>query len=267
LVLVVEQLIAHYSMKGPLLIVMTIPMTIAAFAIGLILMGQRLSIQRTIFALLLAAIGAGVSTLVKTDGVWGNFSFGLDWRWTQSSEDKLLARRQLGSGGTKTEATKDSTVKLDAEPFKNPQWPGFRGPNSDSVQHGSVFSDDWKSNPPKELWRTPVGPAWSSFAVAGDYLVTQEQRGGDEAVVVYDANTGTQAWERTIPSRFFESLGGLGPRATPTVAGGAIYAMGAEGWLMSPTERLFGKWICGKRPIASHRCGDSPRPHVCMRIW
>ncbi len=232
LILAVEQWIAHYSMRGPLLIVMTIPMTIAAFAIGLILLGQRLSFQRTALALILASVGSGVSALVKTDGVWGNFSFGLDWRWTPTSEDKLLARRPGGSGGTKTEATKDSSVTLDVESFKNPQWPGFRGPNSDSVQHGLVFSDDWKTEAPKELWRVPVGPAWSSFAVAGDYLVTQEQRGGDEAVVVYDANTGTQVWERTIPSRFFESLGGLGPRATPTVADGAIYAMGAEGWLM-----------------------------------
>ena len=51
LILAVEQWIAHYSMRGPLLIVMTIPMTIAAFAIGLILLGQRLSFQRTALAL------------------------------------------------------------------------------------------------------------------------------------------------------------------------------------------------------------------------
>lgn len=41
------------SMRGPLLIVMTIPMAIAGFAIGLILLGSRLSISRTSIALVL----------------------------------------------------------------------------------------------------------------------------------------------------------------------------------------------------------------------
>ncbi len=38
-------------------------------------------------------------------------------------------------------------------------------------------------------------------------------------------------WEFGNPSRFFEALGGLGPRATPTLAGGFLYALGAEGSL------------------------------------
>ncbi len=75
-------------------------------------------------------------------------------------------------------------------------------------------------------------PAWSSFAFSTKYLVTQEQRGEKESVVCYDADTGKELWESSLESRFFESLGGLGPRATPTIAAGNVYALGAEGWFV-----------------------------------
>ncbi len=75
-------------------------------------------------------------------------------------------------------------------------------------------------------------PAWSSFAVADNYLITQEQRGEQEAIVCYAADTGHEVWVQEIKSRFFDALGGLGPRATPTIADGSVYALGAEGWLV-----------------------------------
>jgi len=224
-VIVIVQLLVHATMRGPLLIVMTIPMAIAAFALGLIALGRQLSIRRTIWALSLAFLGAGVSTLVKTDGVWGNFAFGLDWRWSPSAEEKMLATREATSSEPSSAAIPVSEIAM-------VDWPGFRGPNQDSSQHGIRFSDDWKSSPPTELWRTKVGPAWSSFAVAGNYLFTQEQRGDLETVVCYDARSGKQVWEQSIKSRFFEGLGGLGPRATPTISDGSIFALGAEGSLM-----------------------------------
>ena len=226
-VLVLVLSAADPSMKGPLVAVMTIPMAIAGFAIGLVAFAQKLSFQRTLFALAMALLAAGFTTLVKSDGVWGNFAFGMDWRWNKSPEQKFLERRST--------AKLDSTVEkisLSEKAFESPEWPNFRGPNQDSSQHGLKFSDDWKTNPPKEMWRIAVGPAWSAFVVAGNYLVTQEQREDSEAVVCYAADSGKQVWEHSIPSRFYEGLGGLGPRATPTISRGAIYAMGAEGWLI-----------------------------------
>lgn len=229
-IIVILGLVSNFSdpsMRGPLFIVMTIPMAIAAFSMGLVVLAQRLSSQRTLIALVLAFVAAGVSALLKTDGVWGNFAFGLDWRWNNSPEDNFLAKRPPLSNEPTIEK-----VELPVSSFQNPEWPGFRGPNQDGIQHGASISPDWKSNPPVELWRIRIGPAWSSFAVAGKYLVTQEQREKSEAVVCYEAETGKQVWEHLIESRFFEALGGLGPRATPTISNGSIYAMGAEGWLL-----------------------------------
>lgn len=228
-----EQLVAHPSMRGPLLMVMTIPMTIAGFAIGLMIWGRQLSARRTWWALGLALVGAMVSAVVKTDGAWGDFAFGFQWRWSQTAEERMLSQRAAEKDvATTPSESSGAGATLDVAPFLQPEWPGFRGPRRDGAQRGLVFSSDWSANPPKELWRIPVGPAWSSFAVAGDYLVTQEQRGPNEAVVCYDARTGQQVWEWSQASRFFEALGGLGPRATPTIADGAIYALGAEGGLV-----------------------------------
>lgn len=63
-----------------------------------------------------------------------------------------------------------------------------------------------------------MGPAWSSFAVAGKYLFTQEQRGPMEAVVCYDADTGREVWKQEVEARLEDPMGGPGPRATPTSA-------------------------------------------------
>lgn len=249
------------SFRGPPFMVMTIPLTVGGFALGAIAFGRTLSKQRVWHSLAVAAALGSVCALLKTDGAWGNFKFGLSWRWQETAEDHFLATR------SETQPARQQLMDdAEAAAFFQPEWPHLRGPNFDGATHGLRFSDDWKANPPQELWRTAVGPAWSSFAVAGRYLVTQEQRGQSESVVCYDADTGEEVWAHAEPGRFFDSLGGLGPRATPTIDGGFVYALQADGKLLKlepkSGETVWQKNLCEVAKIKPPMWGFSSSPCV-----
>ena len=82
-------------------------------------------------------------------------------------------------------------------------------------------------------------------AVSGRHAITQEQRRADELIVCYDLQNGHALWAHTNHVRFSEPMGGDGPRATPTIHQGRVYAVGATGildCLDEATGRLI--WTC-----------------------
>lgn len=198
------------------------------------------------------AIASGSWILVKTGGFTADFRNDLQWRWTKTSEERLLAQTenepvpiappQSALETTKQQPTPEIVGKAlqpapaSKEEFREEAqaeavWPGFRGLHRDDIVNGVRINTDWTSAPPVLLWRRQVGPGWSSFSVRGDLIYTQEQRGPDELVSCYKLSTGKPVWMHRDQTRFWESNGGPGPRGTPSISKGRVYSFGATGIL------------------------------------
>jgi outer membrane protein assembly factor BamB len=108
-------------------------------------------------------------------------------------------------------------------------WPDFRGPNRDGEYTETPILTKWPEVGLKQLWRQPAGEGYASFVVANGRAYTIEQRRRQEVVIAYQVSTGREVWTNAWDAEFRESMGGDGPRATPTYDDGKIYALGATG--------------------------------------
>ncbi len=108
-------------------------------------------------------------------------------------------------------------------------FPQFLGPNRDLTVPGIHLVRDWSAHPPQQMWRQPIGAGWSGFVAVHGFAITMEQRGDTELVTCYEIETGKPRWSEGVETRHETVLGGVGPRSTPTVYDGKVYALGATG--------------------------------------
>jgi outer membrane protein assembly factor BamB len=192
--------------------------------VGWLLLARSLSSKSRRVGLVFAMILAwAYPTLLRFDGVTGGFVAKVNYRWVPTNEELFLAEMSQKNAAPASVG--------DAKPvtLQPGDWPAFRGPERLSRLPGIRIATDWQQRPPKLLWKHRVGPGWSSFALVGNHLYTQEQRGANESVVCYDADSGKEIWEHQDAERFTEAAAGPGPRATPTFHEGKLYTLGASG--------------------------------------
>ena len=133
-------------------------------------------------------------------------------------------------------------------------WPQWRGPDRDDVSKETGLLKKWPAGGPKRLWvNEEAGLGYSGFAVAGGKLYTMGLYDAEEKLICIDTATGKKQWETAV-GPILKNGWGDGPRATPTVANGMVYATGGTGeiicadaatgkkvWEKSMTKDLGGK--------------------------
>jgi outer membrane protein assembly factor BamB len=165
---------------------------------------------------LLAGIG---SLLFEITAVSGLLFPTIQLRGTQLADEKLeQASTQVELGTVDLRAVNGT---LD--------YPRFLG----RTGHPHITNASWTAEPNvgnvRLLWKRDIGAGWSSFAIVNGFAVTCEQRADEEVVSCYDLNGGALRWAHAVKQRHATRLGGVGPRATPAIAGGRVFSVGATG--------------------------------------
>lgn len=127
-------------------------------------------------------------------------------------------------------------------------WPQWMGSRRDGVWRETGILEKFPAGGPKVLWRAKLAGGYAGPAVADgrvyvtDYLTDADTRKvsspserpklkGKERVLCLDARTGKVLWKHEYDCPYGISYP-AGPRCTPTVHGGKVYTLGAEGNLL-----------------------------------
>ncbi|MFN4261497.1 MAG: PQQ-binding-like beta-propeller repeat protein [Gemmataceae bacterium] len=127
-------------------------------------------------------------------------------------------------------------------------WPQWLGPQRDGVWRETGILEKFPQGGPKVVWRTPIGGGYAGPAVAnGKVFVTDRVLAdgvtnpanpfardvvtGKERILCLDEKTGKILWQHEYESKYQISYP-AGPRATPVVAEGKVYTLGAMGDLL-----------------------------------
>jgi outer membrane protein assembly factor BamB len=126
-------------------------------------------------------------------------------------------------------------------------WPGWSGPERDGIWHETGLIEKFPSGGPPVVWRAPLGTGYSGPAVANGrvYVMDRERDKGPDGkplratrsgmpgtdrIVCRNAADGETIWRYDYPSLYKVSYPS-GPRTTPLVDAGKVYALGTMGEL------------------------------------
>jgi outer membrane protein assembly factor BamB len=219
--------------------------------------GHSRRAKRAVALGLLGAVAIGCAAL-RIERVSGDLVPEFAWRW-RPSRDRLLP--QATPAPTAAAAGEPAAVPwVHDKPFAD--FPRFLGPGGDA----GIDEFAMPSAPAEyvEQWRRPIGAGWSGFAVCGDHAVTLEQRGDEEVIACYSMKDGTPEWSVAVAGRHETVLGGVGPRSTPTIRDGVVYATGATGWLHA-IDGATGKVLWRKNVVDD--LGIDTAAHTAAVAW
>ncbi len=157
-------------------------------------------------------------------------------------------------------------------------WPQWMGPYRDGVWHEKGIVEKLPAKMSAK-WRTPISGGYAGPSVAGgkvfvhDFKTDGDVAGqsdpkrpakplkGKERVLCLDATTGKELWkqEYAVETRISYPAG---PRATPTVEGGRVYALGMAGHLCC-LDVADGKPVWEKELVKEYGMKEPPLWGFC----
>jgi outer membrane protein assembly factor BamB len=111
-------------------------------------------------------------------------------------------------------------------------WPQFLGPNRNAISSESGLLESFPAAGPTIRWRVPGGVGMSAVVVQENYAITTYNADGKQWLVALDTANGKEKWKAEMGAAYENSMGD-GPRATPTIATGKVYAYSGEGILIA----------------------------------
>lgn len=140
-------------------------------------------------------------------------------------------------------------------------WPQWRGPLRDGVSQETGLLKAWPQGGPQQAWKaTGCGEGYGAVAVQGGRIYGMGNRGGGEVVWALDARTGQPVWSTPFAPAI-RAEAGNGPRSTPTLDGGRLYALGVAGDLVC-LDAASGRLIWRKH-LAREFGGQMPTWGYC----
>ena len=129
-------------------------------------------------------------------------------------------------------------------------WADFLGPEHNSVSRETHVLRSFAAGGPALVWEMAKGTGYSAPAVQGDYLIYFHRQAAQEVIDALHPETGKRYWRYAYPTDFEDRYGyNNGPRAAPVIAGGRVYAYGAQGVLHC--LRLSTGQVLWRRDIAA----------------
>jgi outer membrane protein assembly factor BamB len=210
-------------------------------------------------ALVLVSIGGTVASIRRIH-FSGDSLGSIEWKW-QKTADQRLEEYQASLGKQEPASAVPAEFAIGPDDMAS-----YRGPARDGVVSGPPLCQDWQASPPKVEWKHQVGGGYAQPVVVGNSLVTIEQRRDSEVVVAYDATTGRELWTYSSPGKFDETLGGPGPRSTPSIHEGRIYSLGALGHLacldLATGTKIWSRELLQELNVSNQEWGITSSPLV-----
>jgi outer membrane protein assembly factor BamB len=129
-------------------------------------------------------------------------------------------------------------------------WPQFLGP----ARNGSAAAlPGWPAGGPKIRWKVECGVGWAGPVVSGGKVLLFHRKGDDAVVDCLEGATGKAVWSSRYATDYVDGFGfDAGPRATPAVADGRVFTLGAEGVLQA-LDLATGKRLWAVDTIKEHK--------------